>query len=67
MIEELNTEFVDTVVEYQSTAADYSAILKDEYRTQKYRVYYLKNLREEWEWVDNSDDGVSFVLLKRRN
>jgi hypothetical protein len=67
MIEELDAPFVDRVERYQTTEADYSVILRDGHRTQKYRVYYLKNLRDKWEWVDDSDSSVSFVMLKCRS
>lgn len=59
-------EFVDRVVEYQTNEADYSVILEDGYKCQNFRVFYLKNLRSDWEWVDNNDTGVSNIMLKRR-
>lgn len=61
-----NVDCVDRVVEYQTNEADYSVILKDVYRTQRFRHYYLKNLRFDWEWVDDNDTGVSNIMLKRR-
>jgi hypothetical protein len=57
---------VDEIIDYQSNAADKSVLLKDNYRTQRFRPYYLRNLRFEWEWVDDSDTGKAFVLLKAR-
>lgn len=61
-----NKDGVDKVIEYQSPYADLSVLLSEEGRTQEIRVYYLKHLRDDWEWVDASDEGVGFVLLKRR-
>jgi len=58
---------VDRVIEYQSPYADYSVILSDVGRVQQIRAFYLKEMRHDWEWVDDTDDGVGFVLLKRRS
>jgi hypothetical protein len=58
---------VDKIIEYQSPYADYSILLTEYGTKQRIRVYWLKHLRDEWEWVDGTDDGVGFVLLKERN
>lgn len=59
-------DVVDAILEYQNHYADYSVILSEEGRKQNIRVHYLKHLRDDWKWVDGTDDGVGFVLLKRR-
>lgn len=59
-------EMVDRVVEYQTPEADFSVITSDWGSVKNIRVFYLKNLREDWEWVDSSSKGVGFVMLKRR-
>lgn len=57
---------VDEVVEYQGGYADYTAIL-NEANKQEVRVYFLKHLRDEWEWKgdhisEKHDNGhVQFV------
>lgn len=59
---------VERVVQYQGAFGDWSAILNGG-RKQAVRVHYLKNLREEWKWVDDNqseDEGVGYVILKRR-
>jgi len=66
LIDVSDVDPVDRVIEYQSPSADVSVLMKDGYGTQNFRVYYLKQLREDWEWVDNSEKGKPFVLLKRR-
>ena len=65
-LDELNT--VDRVVEYQTHAADYSAILDgDASSTQEVRVFYLKHMRDEWEWAfDDVNELAGFVAFKRR-
>lgn len=57
---------VSDIIEYQSPDADVSVLLADGATSQQVRVFYLKNLREDWEWVSHTDDGIGFVLLKRR-
>jgi transposase len=59
-----NADEVDQIVEYQSGYADYSIILSEIGTKQFVRVFWLRYLRDEWEWVQGTDDGVGFVLLK---
>lgn len=61
-----NPDCVDRIVDYQTPEADKSILLSHETDIQTYRVYYLKHLRDEWEWVDDSKQGTPFVMLKRR-
>lgn len=65
-LDDLDT--VDRVVPYQSNAADFSAILTGEATsTREVRVFYLKNMRDEWEWAfDNVNELAGFVAFKRR-
>ena len=59
---------VDRVVPYQTNAADFSAILTDDaVSTQEIRVFYLKHMRDEYEWAfDNVNELAGFVAFKRR-
>lgn len=66
-LQELDEElFVKAILEYQSPGIDYSVILKEGRRVTEMRVYWLRDLRDEWQWVDDSDGDESFVLLKQR-
>lgn len=57
---------VDQIIEYQTPFADYSIILSDVGRKQFVRVFWLKHLREDWKWVQGTDDGVGFVLFQEK-
>lgn len=59
-------EAVEKVVQYQGTYADYSILLERDNAVQEVRVFYLKDLRETWEWVESNKNGKPFVLLKKR-
>lgn len=66
-LRELNdADEVDQIVEYQSGYADYSIILSEIGTKQFVRVFWLRYLRDEWKWVDGTDDGVGFVLLEEK-
>jgi hypothetical protein len=57
---------IERIEDYQSDYADKSIILTEDYVMQSFRYEYLQNLRNEWEWVESSNEGKPFVLLKRR-
>ena len=57
---------VDEIVEYQGNYGDFSLLLDHKNTIGEVRVHYLKNLREDWEWVESSSAGKPFVILKRR-
>jgi len=58
--------YVKAILEYQSPGIDYSVILRKGRRIIEVRVYWLRHLRDEWEWVDYNDAEESYVLLKQR-
>jgi len=62
----LEMDSVDEIIDYQTAEADKSVLLNYSSDIHRYRTYYLKNLRMDWEWVDSSKKGKPFVLLKRR-
>lgn len=59
---------VERVVEYQTPEADISAVLTPAATsTQEVRVHYLRELRDEWHWVDDfTSEQAGAVLLRRR-
>ena len=60
---------VDTTHTYQTPAADFSIMLGHKTDVSRFRVFYLKNLRFKYEWVDSFEgdqQNTSHVLLKRR-
>lgn len=66
-VEDLDS--VKSVEEYQGSYADFSAILNRP-NTQQVRVHWLKNLREEWEWMGSHTDEKhdnGHVQFKRRD
>jgi len=66
-LQELDDErFVKAILDYQSGGVDYSVLLREEFRVQQMRVFWLRELRDEWRWVDDSSGEESFVLLKHR-
>lgn len=65
----LDKDGVDEIVDYQTPFATKSIILNRK-MAQAIRVFYLQNLREDWEWVDgywNELYETGHVLLKRKN
>jgi len=59
---------VSEITPYKGSYADFSIIMRRPMKTE-IRVYYLRNLREDWEWVEDRYDeehGNGFILLKRR-
>ena len=65
-VEELRS--VRDVVEYHGNHADCSALL-NEANTQEVRVYFLQNLRDNWQWVDDHTSERhenGFVQFKRK-
>jgi hypothetical protein len=65
-VEDLDS--VDRVVEYQTSYADFSAIL-NRASHMEVRVHYLKNLRDDWKMVDyyeNKRHRSGHVLFKRK-
>lgn len=58
---------VDRVVDYQRPEADKSVVFKHGQVAPEFRTYYLQHLRDEWEWVRQSEKGNGYVLLARRS
>jgi hypothetical protein len=59
-------DYVKRTHDYQTPEADISVELARKNGVSKFRVYYLKNLRDEFEWVDSWKTGAPCVLLKAR-
>jgi hypothetical protein len=56
---------VDDVLAYQGQYADKSIVLAEHF-IQTLRANYLRELRDDFEWVESNTTGQPFVLLKRR-
>jgi len=58
---------VKEVLDYQGPRADRTFVLEHSSDVQRLRTHYLRNKRDEWEWVDsNSDEPNPYVQIKEQ-
>lgn len=58
---------VKEILNYQGPRADTTFVLGHSSDVQRLRTFYLRNKRDEWEWVDsNSAEPNPYVQIKEK-
>jgi len=66
-VESIDQLSVKEELDYEGARADKTYVLEHSYDVQRFRVYWLKNKRDEWEWVEaNSDEPNPYVIIKNK-